>query len=83
MDDETMKDWNLPYQISNYVNKVLLCQCSSQYRKLCDIQFGKFNTGFESQCCRINPSDAKVGGLQSQGAKGKAVVCYCNIGVKG
>ncbi len=26
---------------------------------------------------KINPSVAKVGGLQSQGAKGKAVVCYC------
>jgi len=25
----------------------------------------------------MNPSVAKVGGLQSQGAKGKAVVCYC------
>jgi len=25
----------------------------------------------------VNPSVAKVGGLQSQGAKGKAVVCYC------
>jgi hypothetical protein len=26
----------------------------------------------------IDPSGAKIGGAQSQGAKGKAEVCYCN-----
>jgi hypothetical protein len=27
--------------------------------------------------CQINPNVAKAGGLQSQGAKGAAVVVYC------
>ena len=28
--------------------------------------------------CRLNPSVAKAGGVQSQGAKGEAVVIYCD-----